>query len=96
MVRAKMVVIAFEEDNSPVQEGQKRNKILVMQPVTQGSEENKQFSKFTPTGQLHLTVTPETSVYEGDFKKGQEFFVDITPVPLTSDDVGDYEDNDSE
>lgn len=77
MVRAKMKVIAFEEDNSPVQEGQQRNKTLVMQSVTDGSEENKQFSQFTPAGQLHLTVTPKTEVYGMDFLVGSECYVDI-------------------
>lgn len=45
-------------------------------PVTSGSEENKSFWKYTPSGNLELTwVNPDV-----EFTPGQEYYLDITPA----------------
>lgn len=43
--------------------------------VTSGSEENKQFWQFTPTGSLSVT-----GVRDDLFAPGQEYFIDIAPA----------------
>jgi hypothetical protein len=44
-------------------------------------DENKPWSKFTPCGQLQLTITNPDVI--GQFKPGELFFVDLTPVPAS-------------
>jgi hypothetical protein len=51
---------------------------LVMRPVTNGTPEDNTYSKFTPCGELSLTVTNEALM--GQFKPGETFYVDFTPV----------------
>lgn len=43
-----------------------------------GTDENNTFAKWTPTAELNMTVT-NPSLF-GQFKPGQEFYVDFTPV----------------
>ncbi len=46
--------------------------------VTSGSEENKSFWKYTPSGELVMqTVNPEAAE---QFKPGKEFYLDFTPA----------------
>jgi hypothetical protein len=40
-----------------VKKGTPEQETLIMSPVTDGSEENKSFSKFTPWGKLELSIT---------------------------------------
>lgn len=47
-------------------------------PVTTGSEENKTWSKYTPSGSLSMTITAEGAV--GQFKPGKEYYLDIVPA----------------
>jgi len=49
-----------------------------LQPVMDGSEENKTFSKATPSGELRLYVS--NSDVAGYFKPGKEYLLDITPA----------------
>lgn len=49
-----------------------------LSPVTSGSEENKGFWKYTPSGTLEMSITnPEASK---QFEPGKEFYVDFSPV----------------
>lgn len=48
-------------------------------PVTSGSEENKSFNKYTPSGKLELMITDDTSAFDA-LKPGQCFYMDITPI----------------
>lgn len=48
---------------------------VVARPVTSDSEENKTYSKWTPTGLLELTIT-NPDVFDW-FKPDQEFTMDI-------------------
>lgn len=51
--------------------------LVLLQPVTSGSEENKTFWKYTPSGKLEMSVLKEV----GDmFEIGQEFYLDFTPL----------------
>lgn len=52
---------------------------LELYPVTSGSEENKEFYKYTPNGKIELGVlNPEAW---SKFELGKEYFVDFTPAP---------------
>lgn len=47
-----------------------------MEPVQEGSEENKQFFKYTPSGFFDLTsINPEVAK---EFQVGKEYYIDIT------------------
>jgi len=49
-----------------------------MTPVINGSDENKQFYKWTPSGSITLaTVNPEAAK---QFEPGKQFYVDFTPA----------------
>lgn len=50
---------------------------VVLLPVTSGSEENKTFWKYTPSGKLEMTIN--SSALDA-FTPGQEFYLDFTPV----------------
>jgi hypothetical protein len=52
------------------------SEVLVMSPVTSGSEENKSFCKWTPWGKLELSISNPSLV--GTFNPGDEFIVDFT------------------
>ncbi len=47
-------------------------------PVTSGSDDNKTWSRYTPSGQLAMTITAEGAV--GQFEQGKEYFLDFTPA----------------
>jgi len=51
-------------------------------PVTDGSEENKEFFKWTPGGKLELAVLKNQY-----FVPGREYYVDITPAPVPAQPV---------
>tara|TARA_R110001606_G_scaffold321052_2_gene467899 strand:- start:6508 stop:6885 length:378 start_codon:yes stop_codon:yes gene_type:complete len=46
-------------------------------PVIDGSEENKSFSKYTPSGQINICVSDETDAVDY-FEEGKEYFVKFT------------------
>ena len=73
-VRAKFTVSSIEASLS----GGTEMKTVKLTPVFSGSEENKQFFKWTPSGRIEL------GVLNGDaakaFNLGQEFYVDFTPA----------------
>lgn len=72
MVRAKFKVILIEQpqgaDTFRVQ----------LQPVINGSEENKSFFKYTPGGEVNLYVVSEETAKLFDI--GAEYYVDFTPA----------------
>lgn len=54
------------------------NKTVQLAAVTSGSEENKEFFKWTPSAQINLsTLNPAAAA---QFKPGAEFYVDFTPA----------------
>lgn len=71
MVRAKFKVQSvtqYEGDSVKVE----------LWPVTTGSEENKTFWRYTPSGKLEMTIN--NSVASDEFKAGAEFYLDFTKV----------------
>jgi len=70
MVRAKFKVDERAETTS----GGK----VTLSPVTSGSEENKNFFRWTPWGKLDMGTINEEAIKE--FVPGREFFIDFTPA----------------
>lgn len=51
---------------------------LTFRAVTSGSEENKQFFKWTPSGELKVaTVNNEAAA---QFEPGKDYYLDISPA----------------
>ena len=73
MVRAKFTVIAIER--SKAYDGREVQTIK-LRPVTDGSDENKEFFAYTPSGSIELgTVNAEAA---GEFELGKQYYVDFT------------------
>lgn len=53
--------------------------LVEMAPVTSGSEENRTFWKYTPSGSLKMSLTAGIPAADA-FEPGQEFYLDFTPV----------------
>ena len=53
------------------------SKSVSFSPVIGGSNENKSFSKFTPSGSLVLEISYETEASNA-FKEGKEYYLDFT------------------
>lgn len=70
-VRAKFVCTNVNE--SP----EYQQKLVALMPVTTGSEENKSFSKYTPAGNVQLSISYETEA-SNFFEEGQEYYLDFT------------------
>lgn len=51
---------------------------VILAPVTDDNEDNKKWSKWTPSGQLELTITNEACW--GAFEPGKEYLLDIAPA----------------
>lgn len=49
---------------------------LIFTPVVDGSEENKQFFKYTPGGQIQFYVTNEAVASR--FEMGKQYYVDFS------------------
>jgi len=49
-----------------------------LSPVTSGSEENKSFSMYTPSGSLSMHITNPDAL--GFFEPGKEFVLDFIPA----------------
>lgn len=74
MVRAKFKVAAIER----VKYGEQEVQNIRMTPVVSGSEENKKFFQYTPSGAITIgTVNPEAAA---GFELGAEYYVDFTPA----------------
>lgn len=55
------------------------NKSISFSPVVSGSEENKSFAKYTPSGSVLLNVSYETEA-SNFFEQGKEYYLDFTPA----------------
>lgn len=65
---AKFEVVSIDENTDP------DNKIVALMAVTEGSEENKSFSKYTPSGIVNIAISKESQA-AGFFAEGEECFV---------------------
>jgi len=72
-VRAKFKCISVT-----VGEGEYATAQISLEPVIDGSDENKSFYKYTPGGRIDLQVVNPAAA--GQFSPGQEFYVDFTPA----------------
>jgi hypothetical protein len=70
-IRAKFYVNSVTQHSGGVEEAH-------LSPVTSGSEENKSFSRWTPSGKLDMQITNPGA--QGFFQPGKEYYLDITPA----------------
>lgn len=70
MVRAKFYVYSLRQFASTGQVA------VELWPVTDGSEENKNFWKYTPAGKIEMTIDNPEAVKQ--LELGKEFYVDFT------------------
>ena len=64
MVRAKFYCFANEDGR------------IKLSPVVSGSEENKSFYKYTPSGTIDLQIVNDEATKQ--FEVGKEYYVDFT------------------
>jgi len=72
-VRAKFKVQSVTEF-APT--GTERNGSIVLSAVVSGSDENKSFWKYTPSGRIEIQTINGAAIDQ--FKAGDEFYVDFT------------------
>lgn len=62
---------------------------VTLEPVSSGSDENRDFFKWTPGGKIELQVV--SSQTASQFKEGYDYYVDFTEVleKLTADESDD-------
>lgn len=73
-VRAKFLCTSIVDD---LEGG---SKSITLHAVTTGSEENKEFFKWTPSGQLTLgCVNPEANAL---FEEGREYYIDFSKAEI--------------
>lgn len=53
------------------------NVSVLLQPVTSGSEENKDFWKYTPSGKLEMSMNAGVPAADA-FEPGQEYYLDFS------------------
>lgn len=73
MVRAKFRCVSVR-----VGEGEHAQAEIRLEPVTSGSDENKSFFKYTPSGRVELGVVNPAAAAQ--FQEGREYYVDFTPA----------------
>jgi len=74
MFRAKFKIRNVEDYPNEVDPA----KAVTMSAVTDGCEENKSFSKWTPSGSLDMYITNEAIFSE--LIVGKEFYLDFTSI----------------
>lgn len=52
---------------------------VIMAAVCDGSEENKSFFKYTPSGKLDFSTVNDAALVQ--FEAGREYYIDISPAP---------------
>lgn len=78
MVRAKFFINKIELYNEPRDSG-----TVYLQPVYGNSEENKSWSKATPSGELRMFISnPEAfAVFKEAYDNKKSFYLDFTEAP---------------
>lgn len=71
IVRAKFECVGIED------QPEFESKSVSFSPVIDGSEENKSFSKYTPSGNLHLQISYDTEASNA-FEVGKEYYLDFS------------------
>lgn len=75
VIRCKVVVESVETTNPTATPG---DEIVKMRAVYEGSEENKEWSKYTPSAFFQMQISNPSA--QGRLAKGAEFYVDFTPA----------------
>lgn len=75
-VRAKFKVRSVKKVKNSA--GEEEICEVMLDPVYSGSEENKQFFKWTPSG--HITIGTINPAAAAQFVEGREMYVDFTPA----------------
>lgn len=70
-VRAKFICVSKEHDRNVDEEGS-----VVLEAVINGSEENKEFFRYTPSGRIRIGIINKTAFQR--FEPGTEYYVDFT------------------
>lgn len=52
-------------------------KTIEFNVVTTGSEENKSFSKYTPSGKIQISIDKDAAA-SGVFESGKEYYIDFS------------------
>jgi len=76
-MRAKVVLNKIEQ--YPQTERLTFNPVAAKQYGADGADEDNTFAKFSPSGEFTLAVTNPALL--GQFKPGEKYYVDFTPVP---------------
>jgi hypothetical protein len=74
MVRAKFYVVSVKK--TKFMDG--LGSVVELTPVINGSDENKEFYKWTPSGRIELGTINEEAAKQ--FEIGKEYYVDFTPA----------------
>jgi len=61
------------------------NTFVSLVPVTDGSDENKDFWSYTPIGKLEMTITNKAATQF--FTPGNEYYLDVTDADADADSV---------
>lgn len=69
-VRAKFVCNGIKDDSF------NKQKSVSFTPVINGSDENKSFSKYTPSGSAFMCISYETTA-ANFFEEGKEYYLDF-------------------
>lgn len=77
-IRAKMSVSTVTRNAD--QSGNISSENITLQAVYGGSEENKQWSKWTPSGTLTMTINNPDAF--GKLLPGQFYFIDLVPTDI--------------
>lgn len=75
MVRAKMKCVGNEPTNKDLPND---GNTIKLDAVVNGSEENKEFFRWTPSGQVALHCVNEKA--NNQFVVGKEYYVDFSPA----------------
>lgn len=69
-----MVKAKFKCNCVSVDEQNEGNKFVTLDAVMDGSEENKSFAKYTPSGNVQINISRETPAYDF-FEAGKEYYL---------------------
>jgi hypothetical protein len=75
MVKAKFVCSGKNEVGTCPNS---KSTMISLTPVSSGSEENKKFWKYTPSGKIELSTINQDAADQ--FEVGKEYYVDFTPA----------------
>lgn len=74
-VRAKFRVVSLKQTHLNMSTGTEIGTVVELLPVTSGSDENKEFYKWTPSGKIELGTLNESAAKA--FEIGKEYYVDF-------------------